>query len=388
MNLGIIFGSRSAEHDVSIITGLQVLENADREKYNAFPIYISREGGWFVGEPLRDIKTYKSFDPNLKGLTRVILPPVPGLKGLYTLNSGGLFSKSSKVQDLECAILALHGMHGEDGCVQGLLELADIPYSSSGLVGSSVGMDKIMMKSVFKSMGLPVLDSIFFYRSQWRKTPDNILAKAEELGYPLYIKPANLGSSIGIGRAENAQSLRKAIEVAAEFDRRILVEKGLEKPVEVNCACMGFDGECTVSLCEQPVSWEDYLTFEDKYTRNAGKGMKSLARRIPAPISDEMTSLIQTYTTEIFRTLECKGIVRIDYLIDTAQNKPYVCEINTIPGSMAYYLFEPLGISFRQLVDRLVEYANKALAQKHSSTFAYDSQILNKAQKSQKTLNK
>ena len=150
MNLGIIFGSRSAEHDVSIITGLQVLENADREKYNAFPIYISREGGWFVGEPLRDIKTYKSFDPNMKGLTRVTLPPVPGLNGLYTLNSGGLFSKSSKVHDLDCTILALHGMHGEDGCVQGLLELADIPYSSSGLVGSSVGMDKIMMKSVFR----------------------------------------------------------------------------------------------------------------------------------------------------------------------------------------------------------------------------------------------
>ena len=316
MNLGIIFGSRSAEHDVSIITGLQVLENADREKYNAFPIYISREGGWFVGEPLRDIKTYKSFDPNMKGLTRVTLPPVPGLNGLYTLNSGGLFSKSSKVHDLDCTILALHGMHGEDGCVQGLLELADIPYSSSGLVGSSVGM------------------------------------------------------------------------VAAEFDRRILIEKGLEKPVEVNCACMGFDGECTVSLCEQPVSWEDYLTFEDKYTRNAGKGMKSLSRRIPAPIGDEMTRRIQAFTAEIFRTLECKGIVRIDYLIDASENKPYVCEINTIPGSMAFYLFEPLGISFRQLVDRLVEYANKALAQKHSSTFAYDSQILNKAQKGKKTLNK
>ena len=156
MELGVIFGSRASEHDVSIISGLQILENADKGKYHAFPIYIARSGAWYVGEPLRDVKTYRDFDPQQKGLTRVFLPPEPGHNALYSFGSG-LFGKTQRVCGLDCAILALHGMHGEDGTVQGLMELADIPYSSCGLVGSAVGMDKIVMKAVFKSMGLPVL---------------------------------------------------------------------------------------------------------------------------------------------------------------------------------------------------------------------------------------
>ena len=158
LNLAVIFGSRAAEHDVSIISGLQILENADKSKYNAFPVYVSRKGEWFIGEPLRRVETYKNFNPDGKGLTRVVLPPVPGMNGLYTLGQGGLFgAKAQKVADVDCAILALHGMHGEDGTMQGLLELANIPYSSCGVTGSAVGMDKIIMKAVFKSMGLPVL---------------------------------------------------------------------------------------------------------------------------------------------------------------------------------------------------------------------------------------
>ena len=381
--LGVIFGSRSAEHEISIISGLQILENADKSKYDAFPIYISKDGEWFVGEPLRDIKNYKTFDPSMKGITKVILPPVPGMNGLYALSQGGLFKKSAKVCELDCAILALHGMHGEDGCVQGLLELADIPYTSSGLVGSAVGMDKIVMKSVFYSMGIPVLDSIYCYRSEWKKNREGILDNAEKLGYPLYVKPANLGSSIGISKAVDRETLEHAVDVASAFDRRIIIEKGIEKPIEINCACIGFDGEVTPSVCEESIAWDEFLTFDDKYTRG-GKGMKGAARKIPAPISDELTDTIRDYTAKIFRMLECKGVVRVDYMIDPATEKIYVCEINTIPGSFAFYLFEPMGIKFKQLVDMLVEYAYAAYEQKKESTYAYSSDVINKSASGQR----
>ncbi|MEL7610059.1 MAG: D-alanine--D-alanine ligase family protein [Bacillota bacterium] len=387
-NLGVIFGSRTAEHDVSIISGLQVLENADRKKYNAFPIYISRAGEWFIGDALRDFKTYRDFDPNRKGLTRVFLPPVPGYNGLCAASSG-MFSRSTKVAELDCAILAMHGMHGEDGTIQGLFELADLPYSSAGVTGSAVGMDKIVMKAVFKSMGLPVLPGKDFYRREYQQSPEGVLDECEKIGYPLFVKPANLGSSIGIGRAADRASLRAAIDVAVKYDRRVLVERGLEKPIEVNCACLGYGADSIPSLCEQPAGLDEFLSFEDKYTRGSGsKGMKSLARQIPAPIGEEMTRAVQTMTKDIFRILECKGVVRVDYMIDRATNELYVNEINTIPGSFAYYLYEPMGISFAELIDRLVENAHLALRDKHESSFAFSSEILEKAMRGAKMLKK
>lgn len=380
INVGVFFGSRSAEHDVSIITGLQVLENLDKTKYTAFPVYISKKGEWFVGEPLKKIDSYRPFKEDMHGITKVILPPVPSMNGLYSIPTGGLFAKAQKVCDLDCAILAVHGMHGEDGSIQGLLELADIPYSSCSLVGSSVGMDKIIMKGVFKSMGLPVLDGTYCYRSAWLKDREPIIEEAEKIGYPLFVKPANLGSSIGISKATDRRSFIDAMEVAIQYDRRILIEKGLDCPTEINCACIGFDGEVTPSLCEQPKSWTEFLSFEDKYTRGSGsKGMKSLSRSVPAPITDEMTELIQSYTAQIFKMLECKGVVRVDYMIDRMTNQVYVGEINTIPGSFAFYLFEPMGIPFKKLLDNIIDDAFKALEQKKKSSFAYASDILEKA---------
>lgn len=379
MNLGVIFGSRSAEHEVSIISGLQIIENADKAKYNPFPIYISQEGEWFVGRPLLDTATYRPFKPDTKGLTRVILPPNPKDRCLYSL--GGLLGKAQKVADIDCAILALHGMHGEDGTVQGLLELADIPYSSCGVTSSALGMDKIAMKAVFKSMGLSVLEGTYCYRSHFLADPDAVLDTAEELGYPLIVKPANLGSSIGISRAEDRAALREALSVAAAYDRRILIEKCVASPREINCACMGYGDEAIPSLCEEPVSWGSFLSFDAKYI-GGGKGMAGGARRLPADISDAMTKRIQDYTAEIFRFFECKGVVRVDYLLDGEEL--YVNEINTIPGSFAYYLYEPMGISFSQLIDKLVLYAGRAAEEKRSSVFAYSSAILDKVKRGAK----
>lgn len=380
LKLAVVFGSRAAEHDVSIITGLQILENADKRKYDAYPVYISRSGEWFIGDALRDIKTYKNFDPGKKGLSKAFLPPMPGYNGLYTFEKGGLFKKnSSKAVHMDCAILAMHGMHGEDGTLQGLFELADIPYSSAGVTGSAVGMDKIIMKAVFKSMGLPVLPSKYFYRSEWKEEPEQVIIALEQLEYPLFVKPANLGSSIGINRANDREQLKHALEVAVNYDRRVLVEKGLDKPIEINCACVGGSGKAQSSCCEQPGSWTDFLTFEDKYLRGSGKGMKNLSRQIPAPISEELTKRIQDMTVQIFKMLECKGVVRVDYMMDRTTGDIFVNEINTIPGSFAFYLYEPMGIPFVRLIDMLVEGAFAALDEKRESSYAFDSEILGKA---------
>lgn len=392
IDLAVIFGSRAAEHDVSIITGLQALENADKSRFNAFPVYISQSGEWFIGEPLKEIKTYRDFNPNVKGIQKVLLPPVPGSGGFYACGGGLFGAKYVKVQNIDCAFLALHGMHGEDGTIQGLMELADIPYTGSGVIGSAVSMDKVLMKAVFQSMGLPVLEGVWFYRARWQREQDVIVEEAEKLSYPLFIKPANLGSSIGIAKAVDRDTLISAVETALAFDKKVLIEKGLDKPVEVNCACLGFEDDVTVSLCEQPQSWADYLSFEDKYMRGSGKGgmggMKGLSRKIPAPVGDELTETIKNYTSRIFRALECRGVVRVDYMIDSADGRLYVNEINSIPGSMAFYLFEPLGITFRQLVGRLVEAAYEAAEQKRASTFAHNSAILERAERSTKIYKK
>ncbi len=381
LNLAVLFGSRTAEHDVSIVSALQLLENVDRLKYNAFPVYISRTGEWFIGDDLKDIKFYRNFNPNAKSLTRVYLPPIPGCGGLYALSQRGPFQKSGKVQAIDCAILAFHGMHGEDGTMQGLFELCDISYSSVGVTGSGVGMDKIIMKAVFKSMGLPVLPAKYCYRSEWLLDCEQVLNDMEQLGeYPYFVKPANLGSSIGINRATDRKSLKYAIDVASNYDRRILVELGIDKPLEINCAGLGYGYNCVASVCEQPVGWAEFLSFDDKYTRSAkSKGMQSLSRQIPAPIGEDLTAQIQHMTCEIFKMLECKGVVRIDYMINERTGQVYVNEINTIPGSFAFYLFEPLGITYTQLIDKLVEFAHMALTEKRSSVFAYESELLQKA---------
>lgn len=379
--LAVIFGGRAAEHDVSIVTGIQLIENSDKSKYDIVPIYITREGEWYTGDKLKSIEFIKKFDKNDKSLTAAYLSPVPGIGGLISMGPvGGLFAKAQKIIEVDVVIPAMHGLNGEDGTLQGLLELSDIPYASAGVLGSSAGMDKILMKSTFRGADIPVLESEYFTRDEWEKNQSKTLATLEKtLPYPMFVKPANLGSSIGISRADDREGLIKAIDIAAQYDRRIIVERAVTSIMEINCSCMGYGDSITASVCEQPVSWKEFLTFDEKYLRsNTSKGMQSLARKIPAPISSELTQEIQAMSIKIFKLLDCKGVVRIDYIIDSAQNKLYANEINTIPGSFAFYLWEPLGISFSKLIDTLVDDAIRANQDKRKSIFAFDSDILKK----------
>ncbi len=365
--LAVFFGGRSVEHDVSIVTGLQAIEHVNQEKYEVIPVYLARNGAWYTGNKLLDVSIFQEFEKHESEVQQVRLSTVPG-EGLLT---------EAEPLKIDVAVLCMHGLHGEDGTLQGLLELADIPYTSPSVGGSAAGMDKALMKKVFAGCGFPMMPYVDFTRHAYQTQTDEVIAKAEQLGYPLYVKPANLGSSIGISRVENQEELKQAIDLAFAYDRKIVVEKGVADAMEINCSVLGLGDDCRASLCEKPLGWKDFLTFEDKYLRG-GKGKNAATRQIPAPIGEEMTNQIQTLAKQIFTEMDCKGVVRIDFLVDNQTGALYVNEINTIPGSMAFYLWEPCGISYAALIDELVDIAIKAAEEKKKNSYAYDSAILQK----------
>lgn len=366
-NLAVFFGGRSVEHDVSIVTGLQAIEHVDKEKYDVIPVYLARDGAWYTGQALLDVALFQDFEAQKQKATQVRLSTVPG---------EGLLTDDGNIQ-VDVALLCMHGLHGEDGTLQGLLELADIPYTSPSVGGSAAGMDKALMKKVFAGCGFPMMPSVDFTRHAYDRDKQACLEKMEALGYPLYVKPASLGSSIGISRVEDKVALEDAIQLAFSYDRKVVVEKGVEDAMEINCSVLGLGDDCKASLCEKPLGWKDFLTFEDKYLRQ-GKGKNASGRQIPAPIGEAMTEKIQTLAKQIFTEMDCKGVVRIDFLVDNRTNELYVNEINTIPGSMAFYLWEPCGLSYTALIDELVNIAKSAAEEKKQNSYAYDSAILQK----------
>ena len=389
MNIAVFFGSRSCEHDVSIVSALQCIEATKAAGFNVTPVYISRDGLWYTGEPLENIETFREFNPMTKGITRVTLDVTANAGDLWAWppQRAGLFAKvPAPLCHIDCVIPVFHGWHGEDGTIQGLLEMANIPYASSGVLGSAIGMDKIAMKQILRGAGFPVLDFVWFTREQLKKERQAVIERVEkEIKYPAFIKPAALGSSIGVSRAKNREELERALDVAASYDRRILVEVGVVHPVEINCAAMGYGEDVRASVCEMPVpsSNDTFLDFWQKYLRNAStkgedsRGMKSLSRVVPAPIGDELTGRIQTMTCDIFKLLDCCGTVRVDFILDQ-NDMLFVNEPNTIPGSLAFYLWKASGLDFTKLIEKMVEDALRAHADKNSSVFAYDSSILKK----------
>lgn len=386
IQLGVIFGSRSCEHEVSVISALQLMKAVDTDKYTVIPVYISMRGEWFTGEALKDIQTFQKFDPYAKGITRVFLDSTAGTGALMTLDPPkGLFKQEKQrlAARLDCVIPVLHGMHGEDGTLQGMLDMCNIPYTSSGVAASAVGLDKAYMKDFFKGCGFPVLDSCWALRSQWEKDSVEVIKTIEEkLQYPVFVKPSSLGSSIGVTKAKDFSELREGLELAFEFDRKVLIEKGLESPIELNCSVLGYNDDVTASPIEMPILGGDLLSFMDKYLqggKSASKGMASLKRVLPAPIEPELTERIQTLSKTIFQAMDCKGLVRVDYMYDAPTDGLYITEINTIPGSMAFYLWNEAGIKYPELIDRLVGYALKAHEEKNASNYAFSSNILKEA---------
>ena len=382
LNIAVIFGSRTCEHDVSIISGMQAAGGLNQNDYNVERVYIGRDGAWYVGDALKDMKFYQN--PDFNKVTRVI--PAAGDQKLRLVRAEQqkkkLFGKADDgvYGEYDVVMPVMHGMNGEDGSLQGMLELFNVPYTSAGILGCAVGMDKIAMKQLFKGCGLPVLEGVWFDRAKWGEKHAEILDECEKkLSYPMFVKPANLGSSIGISRATDRDSLEDAIDTACAYDRRILVEQGVENPREVNCSALGYGGEVMTSALEMPVTGKDVLDFSEKYLRGSkggsSKGMQSLARIIPAPISEECSAKIKELAAEIFGVLDLKGVARTDFILDKDDNV-YINEANIIPGSLAFYLWEPEGIPFDKLLDKMVEYAFRAHADKNGSVYSFDSSIL------------
>ena len=380
--LGVIFGSRSCEREVAIISAVQLMRHINPEKYETIPIYIDENGIWYTGEPLKEIDTFKAFNPKKNGIRKVYPDLTAGSGALMTVEvTGGLVKKEKTVMAarIDVYVIVMHGLNGEDGTLQGLMELANVPYTSTGVAGSAIGMDKIMMKIFFRGAGLPVLPGEAVTKRLYEADSQQVIQDIQnKLGYPVFVKPANLGSSIGVSRADHEQELREALELAFEYDRRVLVEKGLDRPIELNCSVVGYDDEAEASPIEMPISGEEeFLDFKEKYLASGGsKGMASLHRVLPAPIEDELKEQIQSLSKQIFRLLDCKGVVRIDYMFDRESGKLYITEINTIPGSLSFYLWENAGLRYSKLIDRMVEYAEKAHEDKNNANYAYSSDIL------------
>jgi len=375
--VAVVFGSRSVEHDVSIVTAQQVMQALKPHAYDVVPVYITRDGRWVTGPGLRDLKTFQSDDiSEMMGIKDVIISPSTHHGGLIVSPVSGLFGRS-KLRRLDVVFPVVHGSHGEDGTLQGLLELADLPYVGAGVLASAVTRDKIMLKTVLTGIGIPVVNHLAFSRHEWLQAPDDIISQIDEqLGYPVFIKPASLGSSIGIARANDATEARSYINIAANFDRRILIEQAVADAIEINCAVMG-NYDVRTSVLERPITWQEFLTYEEKYMRSEGPaGMKGAERQIPAPLSDEMTQTIQETAAKAFKAVDGRGIARIDFLVREETGDIFLNEINTMPGSLAFYLWQEEGMSPSEVVDELIRLAIEAHNEKRQTVYNYKTGLI------------
>ena len=377
-NVGVFFGGRATEHEISVISASQAMSAINKDKYDVTPIYISKQGKWYTGEALLDIANYKDIPSLLKKVEEVYMAPQYGDYNLYRVKKP-MFG-SAVLTTLDVVIPVLHGTNCEDGIFEGVLETIGIPYAGCNTLSSANGMDKITMKMILQACDIPVVDYVWFTDKQWFSQRDALIEKIEsKLGYPVIVKPANLGSSVGIGRAVNREQLIEKIDGAEIYSTRIIVEHMVEELQEINCSVLGDCDEYRTSVCEEPIKSGEILSYEDKYMGGSkgAKGMQASQKRIPAELPDEVTKRIQFLAGETFRVLSCHGVSRVDVIIDRSNSNIYVNEINTIPGSLSFYLWEATGIPFDKLMDTLVDLALKRKRESGMKTVSYDQNIFN-----------
>jgi D-alanine-D-alanine ligase len=394
--VGFVFGGVSPEHEVSVISSHQAMHAMDRDRYQPVPIYIAKDGSWYTGEVLFDLDAYQDLDRLRDQAVQVSLEPGPaGTLEMVERRGEGLFAGRPRHTEIDVMFLGLHGGSGEDGGLQGLCETFNVPYTGSSIFGSALGMDKVLSKIVCRDQEIPVVDFVAFRESDWAQREEEWLDRIEaELGYPVVVKPARLGSSIGISFSADRASLDRAIEEALRFDEKVVVEYAVRELREINCAVLGDPNEAIASVLEQPVrtEGEELLTFQEKYMRGgergvkarrgakedggASAGMASLDRMIPAPLSEEKTKYIRDLAVRIFQLFECGGVARIDFMIDDSSGQVYFNEINTIPGSFSFYLWDPTGVPFDELVHRMIELARKRHRERNSRVRSYDVNLL------------
>lgn len=376
IKVGVIFGGESVEHEVSIISAIQAINNMDTSKYEIIPIYIAKDRTWYTGKMLADIEIYKDMDLLKRYAKKVTLCKRDN--EYYLVNTKGLFRRD--IAEIDVAFPIVHGTNVEDGTLQGYLDTIGIPYVGSRVLGAALGQDKVVMKQVFESEGIPVVPYTWFYDTEYYSNKDDIEKKVKKLGYPVIVKPANLGSSVGISIARDESEFENSIEEAIEYDTKVVVEKVIENMTEVNCSVLGDYQSQQVGVLEEVMGADEFLSYQDKYLgggkTKGSKGMASTNRIIPARISDDLTNDINETSRKVFRALNLSGVCRIDYLIDKKNDKFYVNEPNTIPGSLSFYLWEPTGKSYSELLDDMINIAIKDFKNRSSKTYSFDSNIL------------
>jgi len=377
-NVIVLFGGRSTEHEISIITGVQVLNKIDKTKYNPIPVYISKDGKWYYSNSFFDIEILKDTNSIPYISEEVYLPANPTNKYLRSTKRK-IFGGQIKIK-VDILFPCLHGGSGENGSLQGMLELSGKPYVGSEVLGSALGMDKIVCKDIFTANNIPTARYHFFYRNEIHKNIQKIVDEIEKaFEYPVFVKPAVGGSSVGVTKAKNSDELKNGLELASLFDSRVIVEQGIEKAREINISVMGNIGEeLKTSLCEEVFHKGDFLTYNDKYKGGEGKsqGMASTKREVPAKLPKETTDTIEDIAKRTFKYLNCCGLIRVDFLVSENPQQIYVIEVNTIPGSMGFYLWEASNVSFQELTTNLIELAERRFEEKKQSVQSFNTNIL------------
>lgn len=380
--VAVLFGGRSVEHEVSIITGIQAFCALDRDKYDPIPLYISKDNRFYTGEELGKIETYRDMKACLQAATQVLL--VPSENGVDMIRYPMKKFGNNLIGSFEVALPAVHGTNVEDGTLMGMLEMLRIPYAACDVMSSAIGMDKYLMKAALNHAGVPVLPALQFSGKEYALNGESVADRIENgIGYPVIVKPVNLGSSVGISRADNREKLITALDEAFGFSARVLVEKAVTPLREINCAVLGDADDARPSVCEEPVNSDEILSYRDKYlsggkNSKSGKsgGMSDLKRRCPADIPDEMASAVQGLAVKTFRALGCTGVARIDFLNNPETGELWVNEINTIPGSLAFYLWEATGLPFDKLLDEMITLAFKRHRNREALNFSYETNLL------------
>ena len=383
IRVGVLYGGKTTEHEVSIITAVQAMEHLNKDKYDIVPMYLTKENEMYTGAPLKEMDVYKEPDLLKRYCKNVVCYNKDGALALQSKK--GLFKRI--VATVDIVIPCVHGYNMEDGNVQGMLETFGVPYTGSDIYGCTIGQDKVFQKQILEREGVPVPKYTWFYDNEYFEDQAKILANIKKLGYPVIVKPARQGSSIGIEVAHDEEKVKEAIEDAIKYDDKILVEEIIPNMTELNCSVLGSNSYAEASVIEQVMGHDEILSFTDKYIGNGAKkgsakksapskGMASASRIIPANIPEKLTKEIEETSKKAFKVLGASGVVRIDYLYDKKAKKYYVNELNTIPGSLAFYLWTPLNKEYDELLDDMINIAVKRYKKKLKKTTIFESNIL------------
>lgn len=424
IRVAVIFGGKSTEHEISIISAIQAIHAMDPERYEVIPVYMTKENDCYTGEGVGEIESYQQDLKNLYAKAVHVDWTKDGDRVFLMRHDRKRFG-DNMVTQVDIAFPIVHGTNMEDGTLTGFLATLGLPVVGCDVLSSAVGMDKYVMKTVLKDNNIPVLDCVLLTAKD-NAEPEKMYEKIEEkIAYPVIVKPVNLGSSVGITKASDREKLTDALELAFTFSGKVLVERAVTNLKEVNCAVLGDYEEARASECESPVAHDDILSFQDKYMSGGGKnvgagyknagaksaatgtgklsaplavgaggsksaacagmknggskgaGMASLSRKLPADITDEKRTEIREMAVKAFQTLGCAGVTRIDFMMDLDDGgKVYLNEVNTVPGSLSFYLWEPLGLSYTELLNEMIELALKAQREKNRMVYSFDTNVL------------